>query len=260
MSALQILFRHRRILWATTLHDIRGRYAGTAIGLAWAVLYPLLLLSLYAIVYTMIFKIRLATFTTFDYVLMIFAGLIPFLGFSEGLGLGVGSVVANKTLIKNTLFPIELIPVKGVLVGSLTMLIGLLLLQGTLWMRGTVHLSQILIPLVFIIQILFTIGFIWLLSSLNVFFQDLNQMIPVILLFLMLVSPIAYTSDMIPKKLMLLMYPNPLYYLIMIYRDCMIVGRIPFDLLLIFLMISSGIFYLGYYVFSHLKGVFADYV
>lgn len=260
MSALQLLFHHRRILWATTLHDIRGRYAGTAIGLAWAVLYPLLLLGLYAVVYTMIFKIRLATVTTFDYVLMIFAGLIPFLGFSEGLGLGVGSVVANKTLIKNTLFPIELIPVKGVLVGSLTMLMGLLLLQGTLWARGTVHPSQMLIPLIFIIQLLFTIGFIWLLSSLNVFFQDLNQMIPVILLFLMLVSPIAYTSDMIPKKLMLLMYPNPLYYLIMIYRECMIVGRIPVGLLLVFLMISSGIFCLGYYVFSHLKGVFADYV
>lgn len=83
---------------------------------------------------------------------MIFAGLIPFLGFSEGLGLGVGSVVANKTLIKNTLFPIELIPVKGVLVGSLTMLMGLLLLQGTLWARGTVHPSQMLIPLIFIIH------------------------------------------------------------------------------------------------------------
>jgi len=260
IAGLQLLFHHRRFLWATTVHEIRGRYAGTTLGLAWSVLYPLLFLGLYTIVYTMILKIRLEKFTTFDYVLLIFAGLIPFLGFSETLGSGVNSVTANKGLIKNTLFPIELIPVKAVLVGSTTMLVGLVILQAILWTHGVVHASQLLIPLVIILQLLFSVGISWLLSALNVFFQDMAQMVPVILLFLMLISPIGYTVDMIPQELLLLMYTNPLYYLIMIYRECIMMGRVPFDHLVIFTGMTVVVFWGGFHVFSRLKVVFADYV
>ena len=260
ITGLRLLFTHRRFLWATTVHEIRARYAGTTLGLTWMILYPLLFLGLYTVVYTMILKIRLEQFTTFDYVLLIFSGLIPFLGFSEALGSGISAVTANKVLIKNTLFPIELLPVKAVLVGSLTMLVGLSVLQSVLWIRGTWYMSQLLIPIILLLQLLFTIGLIWLLSALNVFFQDLGQMISILLLFLMLVSPIGYTIDMIPPKLMLLMYPNPLYYLIMLYRECIMLGHAPVEHLLIFSSVSVAIFWLGFYVFSRLKVVFADYV
>jgi lipopolysaccharide transport system permease protein len=260
IAGLRLLFTYRSFLWATTLHDLRGRYAGTTFGMAWSVLYPLLFLGLYTVVYTMILKIRLEQFSTFDYVLLIFSGLIPFLGFSETLGLGVSAVTANKGLVKNTLFPIELIPVKAVLVGSMTMVIGLLVLQSILFVRGVWHMSQALVPIILVLQLLFTTGIIWILSALNVFFQDISQAVPIIMLFLMLVSPIGYTVDMIPKELMVLMYPNPLYYLIMIYRECIIFGRIPLVHFVIFFAVSWGIFWVGFYVFSRLKAVFADYV
>jgi lipopolysaccharide transport system permease protein len=260
MAALRLLFRHRRILWATTLNEIRGRYAGTILGLAWTVIYPLIFLALYAVVYTMIFKIRIAELSTFEYVLVIFSGLIPFLGFAEAIGCGTTSVVSNKTLIKNTLFPIELIPVKAVLVSSLSMVVGLMLLQGILWIRGTLHLSQLIVPLIFILQVVFTVGLIWLVSALNVFILDLGQIVSVIILFLMLISPIAYTKEMIPKGLLPFMYPNPLFYLTMLYRESMVMGDIPIKFLLVFSTIAIITFFLGYYVFSHLKAVFADYV
>ena len=191
---------------------------------------------------------------------MMFPGLIPFLGFSESLSTGVGSVLANRGLIRNTMFPIELIPVKTVMSSSVTMLVGLGLLLATLWLRGQVLPSQAMIPVIFILQMLFTIGIVWLLAALNVFFQDLGQMIGVVILFLMLVSPIAYTLDMIPHSLMPLMYPNPLFYMIMLYRDTIIVGEIPLDLLGIFSGISLISFFCGYYVFNRLKPLFADYV
>lgn len=260
LAGLQVLVRHRRMLWATTLHEIKGRYAGTVLGLAWTVIYPLLFLGLYSLVYILIFQIRVGGFSTFDYILLIFSGLIPFLGFAEALGSGISSVVSNKALIKNTLFPIELIPVKAVFVGSLTMLVGLILLQSVLWIRGSIYPSQLLVPVIFVLQLLFTIGLLWLLSALNVFFRDLGQMVSVIILFLMLVSPIAYTIDMIPPRLLPLMYPNPLFYLIMLYRETMVLGQIPVVLLIVFTLITAVIFGLGFYVFSRLKVVFADYV
>lgn len=115
MNPIFIIWRHIHVLWATTLTDIRSRFIGTIFGVAWIILYPLLFLGLYAVVYTMIYRVRVEEFGTFDYVLLIFCGLVPFLGFSEALGNGVGSVLGNKGLIKNTLFPIDLIPVKTVL-------------------------------------------------------------------------------------------------------------------------------------------------
>jgi lipopolysaccharide transport system permease protein len=260
MSAIKFLFIHRQLLWSTTLNEIRGKYAGTLFGLLWTVIYPILFLGMYTVVYTMIFKVRVGDFTTFNYVLLIFSGLIPFLGFAEALGTGVGSVVENKNLIKNTLFPIELIPVKAVLSGSVTMLVGLVMLQSILWGRGTIYWSQLLVPFILILQILFSIGIIWLLSALNVFIRDLSQTIGVLILFLMLVSPIAYTIDMIPPQLMPLVYPNPLFYLIMLYRESMVQGHIPVILLMVFTILSVGIFLFGYFVFSRLKTVFSDYV
>ena len=260
IKAFKLLFLNRRLLWATTIYDIRGRYAGTMLGITWTLLYPLLFLGLYAIVYIMIFKIRLSGYTTFDYVLLIFSGLIPFLGFSEALGTGVGSVTQNQSLIKNVIFPIELIPAKAVLSSSVTMIVGMVILQSILWAQGNIHISQLILPIIFIAQLIFTMGLIWLLSALNVFFKDLGQMTSILTLFLMLVSPIAYTQDMVPEALMPFMYPNPLYYLIMLYRETMVLGQVPFDLLGIFLTISLTTFWFGFYVFSRLKPVFSDYV
>ena len=260
MKPLFILWLHRRILWATTLTDIRSRYKGTVFGLVWTVLYPILFLGLYAVVYTMIFRIRVEAFSTTDYVLLIFCGLVPFLGFSEALGTGVSSVLSNKGLVKNTLFPIELIPVKAVLASSVTMIVGLLLLLAALWARGIVHSTQLLIPIILVLQLLFTIGVIWLFSAVNVFIQDLGQVVAILILFLMLVSPIAYTHDMIPPELLPFMYPNPLYYLIMLYRDALFLGVVNLELLGDFTLISVGMLLAGGFVFTRLKPLFADYV
>jgi len=260
MKGLKFLHRYQDILWATTINEIKSRYAGTTFGLLWTVIYPILFLGMYALVYMMIFKVRLGMLSPADYVLLIFAGLIPFLGFAEALGAGVTSVVGNKGLVKNTLFPIELIPVKSVLASSVTMIVGLVLLLVVLWARGEFHITQLAVPFIFLLQIMFTIGLIWLLSAMNVFFQDLGQITSVVILLLMLVSPIAYTQDMIPANMMPIMYPNPLYYLIMLYRDCIVSGAVPINLLLVFSAMSIAIFSFGYALFSRLKKVFTDFL
>lgn len=257
---LLVIWKSRQVLWSTTKNDIHSKFKGTILGSLWAIIYPLLFLGLYAVVYTMIYQIRVADFSNMDYVLLIFCGLVPFLGFSEALGNGVASIMSNKGLIKNTVFPIELIPVKVVFTSSVTMIVGLLMLIISLWSRGIVHETQLLIPLILILQIIFTIGLIWLLSAINVFIPDLGQMISIMILFLMLISPIAYTHDMIPNELLPFMYPNPLYYLIMLYRDAAFMGVIRWDLLMIFSLLSIGAFFLGAFVFMRLKPVFADYV
>ena len=244
-----LLGRYKYLLLRTTSSEIKARYAGTLMGIAWALIYPLLFLALYAVVYVAIFNVRFGEMKSFDYVLLIFAGLIPFLNFTEMLAVGVVSVTSNSTLIKNTLFPIELVPVKAVLASTLTMLISLGILECALICTGKFSLINFLVIPVIALQLVFSFGLSWLLSALNVFLKDIGQIIPIVSLFLMLVSPIAYTMDMVPKALVPFMYLNPLFYMISLYRGVLLDGEVPWGPLASFLGISMFMFYFGFFVF-----------
>lgn len=260
MTPLRLLFRFRHILYATTLLEIRSRYIGTLLGLSWAILYPFLFLGLYGVVYGLILQIRLERYTSTEYILIMFAGLIPFIGFSESLGASTSSVSSNKQLIKNTMFPIELVPVKAVTASSLSMIIGLGGLLLALWARGEFHATQILIVPLLVLQLLFSIGVGWLLAALNVFFRDVAQAIGILVLFLMIVSPIGYTREMIPPELIATAYVNPLFYIIELYRQVLIFGVVSPRFWLAFTVMAVTTFWFGYDVFRRLKPLFAEYV
>jgi lipopolysaccharide transport system permease protein len=108
---------------------------------------------------------------------------------------------------------------------------------------------------------MFTIGVVWFISSLNVFIRDLQQVMNVIILFLMLVSPIAYTPEMVPEGMRPLLRINPLFYIITGVQDSIIIGRLTrVDLLITYFLIAFFTFIFGYHFFIRLKRVFADNV
>lgn len=256
-----LLWQQRMLLFHTTRHDIYARYAGSLLGLAWLFLYPLLFLGAYSVVYLYIFKVRFALFDTNEYVVFMFCGLIPFLGFAEALGAGVSSVTSNANLIKNTLFTIEMAPVKAVLASQCTQVVGMGMLLVAMLLLGKFTVWACLFLVIWFLQILFTIGFIWILSSLNVYMRDLQSMVAIVNLILMMLSPIAYSADMIPENLHAFLSMNPLYYLIVSYQDSLMIGRFPrggvFWVLLIMSVIS---FCVGYWFFGCMKKAFADNV
>lgn len=259
-AGLQAIYRNRGVLFATVIDELRKRYSATTLGAAWNIVQPLLFLLLYAFVYVRIFRISIAGFTSVDYVLLIFTGLVPFLAFSEAMTTGAGAVVDNRSLVKNTLFPIELAPVRVVLVAMCGMIVGLIMIMGVLAGRGHLLSTQLLLPLIIIPHLLFMIGFVWLLSIASVFFRDILNLVNPLNLLLMLISPIGFTRDMIPAELMPIMQFNPLYYIIMVYRDLLYAGEIPWDLLGIFSVMSVVMFFVGYFIFSRLKVICADYL
>ncbi|MGE5661232.1 MAG: ABC transporter permease, partial [Ignavibacteriales bacterium] len=198
LEPFHLIYKYKNLLWQTTKNDIRTRFAGSILGLSWLLIYPLLMLGAYALVYLYIYKVKFHLFDTSEYVVLIFCGLIPFIGFSEALSLGVGSVVSNANLMKNTLFPIELVPVKSVFVSQCTQIIGMIMLLIVLGLldKWTIWLPFFI--LIWIFQLLFSIGLIWILSSINVFVRDLQSVVSVVIILIMLISPIAYTEDMVP--------------------------------------------------------------
>lgn len=257
----ELLIKYRNMLLQTTSNEIKARYAGSFLGLTWAVLYPLLFLGCYAAVFVFVYNVRFDIFNTNDYIALIFCGLIPFLGFAEALQSGISSVTSNVNLMKNTLFPIELVPVKTLFAGQTTQAAGLGLLLIALAFLGKLSLWTPFFIVLWILQIMFSLGVVWILSSVNVVVRDLQNMISVIVLLLMMISPIAYPVEMVPENLRPFLAANPLYYIISTYQDVLMFGRFPrLEVFLPFVILSFVTFILGYWFFTKMKRVFADNV
>jgi len=260
-KAIFLIWKYRHVLWTTTKNDVKSRYAGSTLGILWALVYPILLLGVYTLLYVGILKVRTVSMTTPEYTSLIFCGLVPFLGFSEALGSGVGSVTSNPNLIKNTMFPIELVPLRTVLSSTITQIVGTVLLLIALSVMGKASIFFFLVPLIFVMQLLFTTGFIWFVSSVNVLARDMSQITSVLMIFFIMISPIGYTPDMIPEGFRTLAYVNPLYSIITVYREVIFYGRLPSALdITFFVMMSLASFSAGFFIFMKLKQVFADYV
>ncbi|MCO8162103.1 ABC transporter permease [Pseudomonas sp. 21LCFQ010] len=260
MRALSSLIEHRRILFATVLQGLRKRSSGNVLGALWLVLYPLLFLGMYSLVFVQILQVRIPGLGTADYILVVFCGLVPFLAFAEAFGAGTMSIVANRDLLMNTLFPIELVVAREVLIGHSTMGVGMLLLWATvLYVHGP-EWTHLLVPLIYLLQIMMVLGLVWITSTLTVFFRDLQQAIPILVLFLMMVSPIGYTTDMVPAGLLGIVLFNPLAWLMELYRSCLMQGVIPLERLGMFALFSCALFILGGALVLRLKPLFADHV
>ena len=262
LNPFRLLWRYRSLISRTVKSDVRGRYAGSALGLVWLILYPLCFLGLYAVIYLYVWQVRPLDFAApLDYVLYIFSGLVPFLGFAEAMGAGVPSVSGNANLIKNTLFPIELIPVKTVFASQCTQIAGMSLLVGALAATGRLTPWALLLPVVWLFQVILTLGVIWILSSLNVYLRDLQNTVSVVVLMMMLISPIAYTVDSVSERVRHFLVLNPLYHVIVSYQNILIRGRFPDGGEFYILAAMAAVFFcIGFWFFSRMKRAFADNV
>jgi lipopolysaccharide transport system permease protein len=243
-----------------TLIECRRKYAGSILGTLWYPLYSTLILGSYCFLYLVVFRVRYRELGTYEFVLFVFSGLIPYLGFSEAVSTGLGSVKANLTLLRNAVFPIELIPVKHVLAAMVSLLSSLALLIAMILptaYRGW-HLLYMPVPLVGLV--LFTIGIIWILSAVAVVVPDIAHIVNVALLLFMFLSPIGFSIDLVPPRARPLVWFNPMSYLIEAFRYALIGVRdtpLWFDgaflIATVLLAASAGSF------FRRMSPVFSDY-
>ena len=260
MNVLLSLIKHRHILYSTVMQGLKKRTSGNVLGALWLLLYPLLFLGMYSLVFVQILQVRIPGLGTSDYILVVFSGLVPFLAFAEAFGAGTVSIVGNRDLLMNTLFPIELVVAREVLIGHTTMGMGMLLLRGAVLHFDSLRWTHLLVPLIYLLQIMMVLGLVWITASLTVFFRDFQQAIPILVLFLMMISPIGYTSEMVPEGLQGVLLFNPLAWLMELYRACLMKGVVPLEQLGLFALFACTLFALGGALVLRLKPLFADYV
>lgn len=252
---------HGKLLYRVTRNDLAARHAGSHLGIGWIFLAPLLVLAIYSLIYLEIFKVRVAGLSSTEYVIYIFCGLVPYLATAEAMATGVTSVLTNKSVLNNTVFPIDLAPVKAVLSSQAIMVAGLVVVVVGALLTGNRHGTLALLPVIWALHVVWLIGVNWVISLLNVIFRDLQNMLNAILMIMLVASPIAYTPDMVPSALKPLLAINPFAYFVVAYQQVIMLGiypSIPHSALLVFMSLAA--FIVGSWFFDRAKRVIIDYV
>ena len=271
-----LIYRYRRLLASITRVELAKRHAGSVLGFTWVVLQPALLLSVYIFVYMVVLGMRFEGFSRFDYVLYVFCGLVPYLGFMEALTTGALSIKQNMHLVKNVMLPIELIPVRSVIVGMASEFVSIGLVLVLVAGARSLSWHVALLPLVVLLQVMWLAGLTWMLSSVSVALPDITYFVNLfvflliqayliyifitLLVLLMFLSPIGFKPEMVPPAFAWTLYANPIFYMTEMYRGTMLTGRSPAVFVAaIYAVMCVATFALGSAFFQRFRTVLTDY-
>lgn len=262
-TGLTSLAGHRALLYSLARRDVETRYRGTALGFSWAVLQPLMMLAVYALVFGGIFKSRWTGGGGIqDFVQMLYCGLIVHGLFSDTLSRSPSAVLSNPGYVKKVVFPLELLPmchlasavfnaVVSLVLVSLLVLVQHHALPGTAW----------LVPVVLVPFLLLTAGLAWLLAAIGVFFRDVGQVINILMSILLFLSPVFYPASAASPVVRQLIYLNPLTYPMEALRAVLVIGEQPdWRHWLAYTAVCCVTFLAGLWFFQRTRPVFADVI
>lgn len=256
MKLIKELFEYREMIVSLVRRELRGRYKGSVLGFFWTFLNPLLQLVVYSIVFSTIMRVDVD-----KYYLFLFVALIPWIFFSTSLTGGASCLIAQKDMIKKVYFPREVIPVSFVTSCFVNMLLCFVVIFLVIIFSGIgVNFAALCcLPIIMAIEYVLALGIAMISSAVTVYLRDFEHILGIIQMAWMYLSPVMYTADMVPDKFRFVMKINPMWHVIIAYRDILYYKRIP-DITTLLLAFVSGIviLILGFFVFSKLKKHFAE--
>jgi lipopolysaccharide transport system permease protein len=218
------LWHYRELFGVLAWRDLSVRYKQTVIGVLWALIRPLLTMLIFTIVFGRIAK--LPTDGNVPYALMVFAGILPWTLFSAGLSEASNSLINNERLITKVYFPRMIVPVAAIVVAAVDFFISfciLLLLMG--WYRFLPDWRLFFLPAFILLAFLSTMGPSLWITSLNVKYRDFRYVIPFVVQFGLYVSPVGFSSSVVPEQWRLLYSLNPMVGIIDGFRWCLLRGQ-----------------------------------
>jgi lipopolysaccharide transport system permease protein len=255
-------WHNRELIQASAKREVLGRYRGSIFGLFWSFFNPLLMLAIYTFVFSEVFKARwtAGSESKAEFALVLFAGLIVFNLFAECINRAPALILSNPNYVKRVVFPLETLPVVGLLSALYHTLISLIVwIVAYCLLIGPPHPTALLLPIVFLPLALLILGLSWALSSLGVYLRDVSQVIGVVTTVLMFLSPIFYPATALPETYRYLLYLNPLTPVIELTRDVLFWGQMPdFRTIALYWIGALGIAWIGYFWFQKTRKGFAD--
>ena len=255
MNIFKRSYDYREMLKTSIKKDIGGKYKNSFLGVLWSFVNPLLQIIVYAIIFPLIMKSDIEY-----YVVFMVCGLIPWNYFSTVINRTSFTMIENGNIIKKVYFPREILPISVVTSETVTFLISsILILLFTLGYGLGLTINIVFYPLILLVQYVLLIGISLIVSSVTVYFRDLQHFIGVLLQLFFYATPIVYAVDTIPENFRWILKYNPMTYIIEGYRDIFWGQTAPdISTLLIVLAIGIVLCILGYLIFNKLQKKFAE--
>lgn len=270
-TKLEELLNYRYLLRNLVRRDLKARYKNSAFGIIWSLLNPLAMM----LVFTLLFTV-MGNDSTRDYAIFVLVGLIPWNFFSGSVLSGTNSVTGNSSLVKKVYFPRELLPTSSLMSNLVNFAIAFIVLVIFLYLFGiglTIH--ALWVPAILVTQLIFTLGLVLMLGSLNVFYRDVMMMMEVVIMAWFFLTPVFYSLELFGETATLfgitfdpaqvMRWINPMASIIDGYRTVLwgtyeSAGPVAMNpaYLLRTLVTSVFILIFGYFVFNRLDHKFGE--
>jgi lipopolysaccharide transport system permease protein len=255
------LWQYRELFRVLAWRDISVRYKQTVIGVAWALIRPFLTVVVFTVVFGRLAK--LPSDGSAPYMLMVYAGVLPWTFFSGSVAEASSSLVGNANLISKVYFPRLIIPAAAVIVGLFDTLISFcLLIVLMVWYRFAPGWQVALLPGFVLLAFTASLGLgVWI-TALNVKYRDFRYVIPFIIQLGLYVSPVGFSSTIVPRQWQLLYSLNPMVGIIDGFRWCLLGGEARLDPASagLSVLISIGLLAFGIRQFRRMESSFADLI
>ncbi len=256
----QDLWRYRELFYFLSWRDILVRYKQTAIGIAWALLRPLLTMIVFTIVFGQLAKLPS---DGAPYPILVFAAMLPWQFFANALTECSNSLITNSNLISKVYFPRLIIPASAVIVSFVDFLVsGMILLGLMAWYNYIPSWRILTLPVFILIAFAAAMGAGLWLAALNVQYRDFRYIVPFIVQFGLYISPVGFSSSIVPPQWRLLYSLNPMVAVIDGFRWAILGGQTQLhglgfglSLSLVILLLVTGVLY-----FRKMERTFADVI
>lgn len=258
-------FWHQRgLIWEMTKRDVIGRYRGSAMGILWSFLNPILMLTVYTFVFNVVFRARWGgeDSSKIEFAIILFVGMIIHALFAECVNKAPSLILSNVNYVKKVVFPLEILP--WVTMGSAlfhTLISVLVLLTAFALTHFYLHWTVVLLPLLLVPLVLLTMGITWFVASVGVFLRDVGQTTGIVTTIMLFLSPVFFPVSALPEDYRGLLQANPLTFMIEQARDILVWGK-PLDWrgLGLYALASLVVAWLGLFWFQKTRRGFADVV
>ncbi len=257
INKIKEIYDYRHMLGTLIKQDISGRYKGSFLGFLWTLLNPLLLLVVYSVVFQIVFKANIE-----NYPIYLFICLMPWNTFANTIAVGTVCISNNGSILKKVYFPREVLPLAVVVSNVIQYCFSAVIIFIALLVSGVgLSWTALFLPLIVLLQAIFTLGVTLILSSSNVYVRDIQYIMNPVMMIWMYATPILYSITMVPEQYLSIYRLNPMTNIMIAYQDILYNQKLPdFANLGIVFLISVVIFIIGYSMFSKLQRRFAEEV
>lgn len=256
-------WKNKSLIWQLLKRDVQARYRGSALGLLWSLVTPIVMLSIYTFVFQTVFKSRWSDSsgeTTLSFAIILFLGLTIHGLLVEVLTKSPLLIVSNQNFVKKIVFPLDILSWVTLMSGLFTFIISFcLLLILILFELKTIPVTALFLPVILLPYCILLLGLSWFLAALGVYLRDIQQVTGTLATLLLFLSPIFYSTSILPAQFQTLLFLNPLSYVVEASRAALIYGNLPsFSGWATYSSVAILVAFTGNFFFRKVKPGFAD--